>query len=266
MGPAMTDRNGDRADRNHDEATPGGSRGPTTVDSTAEYALVMDHVTAGYAGVPVLRDLSLAVGAGEVVVLLGSNGAGKTTTLLTASGVLQPSAGEVSVLGKTVRPGRPWLVARSGVAHIPDDRGVFFGLTARENLSLGSVRNSEPVEKALSYFPNLERLLDRPAGVLSGGELQMLSLARALASSPRLLMIDEMSHGLAPIIVDQLLPIVRKVADEGMAVLLVEQYVDAALRIADRGYVLTRGEVTSSGTAAELASSAAEIEASYLGG
>jgi branched-chain amino acid transport system ATP-binding protein len=240
-------------------------QGSTGAEIKSEYALVMDHVTSGYAGVPVLRDVSLVVGAGEVVVLLGSNGAGKTTTLLTASGIIQPSDGELLVLGKSVRPGRPWLVARSGVAHIPDDRGVFFGLTARENLSLGSVRDRDAVERALSYFPNLERLLDRPAGVLSGGELQMLSLARALASGPRLLMIDEMSHGLAPIIVDQLLPIVRRVADEGIAVLLVEQYVDAALRIADRGYVLTRGRVTSEGSAAELASSAAEIEASYLG-
>lgn len=176
------------------------------------------NLYAGYGGIPVVRDLSLHVAPGEVVALLGPNGAGKTTTLLTISGLLAPVGGSVDVLGQPVDGHKAHLVARRGLAHVPEDRSLFFDLTVDENIRLGLTGNKqarrEAHERAMELLPALRPLGKRQAGLLSGGEQQMLAMARALVSNPKCLLVDEMSLGLAPIIVERLLPIVRDIADQ----------------------------------------------------
>jgi branched-chain amino acid transport system ATP-binding protein len=224
-------------------------------------------MSTGYNGVPVVRNLNLHVNEGEVVALLGPNGAGKTTTLLTTSALNPVLGGDIRVMGQSVKGRRPHLIAREGLAHVPEDRSLFFQLTVRENLKLGAAKGSADLNQALGYFPALEKLMDRKAGLLSGGEQQMLAMARALTVKPKMLMVDEMSLGLAPIIVERLLPVLRRIADEtGAGVLLVEQHVHLALEVADRAYVMNHGSMVLEGDAKHLAANRHLLESSYLGG
>jgi branched-chain amino acid transport system ATP-binding protein len=216
-------------------------------------------VDAGYGVVTVVRDLSISVEAGEVVALLGRNGAGKTTALLTLAGAIRPQSGEIMFLGV---PDRSSLADRTrrGLGLMTDDRSIFFGLTVRENLRLA--RGSRDV---LALFPELSQLLDRPAGLLSGGEQQMLGLAAVLSRHPKVLLIDELSFGLAPLVVKRLMHAVREAADSGTAIVIVEQFARLALEVADRAYVLVNGRVTTAGRVEELRHNLSEIEADYLG-
>lgn len=241
---------------------------------TTAPVLEVDGLAAGYRGATVVRDLDLVVDAGEVVALLGPNGAGKTTTLLTISGLLSSHAGTVRVLGADLAGGRrrgvtnrALAVANRGLAHVPEDRALFFGLTGREHLRIAARRGDrEAIDAALAPFPALAEIIDRRAGLMSGGEQQMLAVARALAGRPRLLMIDELSLGLAPIVVEQLLPTVRTIAREsGIGVLIVEQHAPAALAVADRAVVLVHGRVRYAGSASELAADRQWLAATYLG-
>lgn len=226
-------------------------------------AILAAHgLSAGYAGQPVVHDLELEVEPGEVVCLLGPNGAGKTTTMLALSGELPPLAGHVAFDGETTRAPLHKR-ARDGLSYVTEERSVFKGLSARDNLRCGGV---EPAE-ALELFPELEKRLGVRGGLLSGGEQQMLTLARALCRKPRLLLADELSLGLAPLVVDRLLQAVRSAADErGTGVVVVEQHARKALKYADRVIVMTRGRVRMSLTAAEARDQLADIESHYLSG
>jgi branched-chain amino acid transport system ATP-binding protein len=222
----------------------------------------VEGLHAGYGRTPVVRDLSLTVAPGEVVALLGPNGAGKTTTLLTIAGLLPALAGSVRVLGEPVDVRHPERTARRGLGLVTEDRSLFPGLTVREHLKLAA---GTDLDLATTYFPKLTALLGRKAGLLSGGEQQMLALARAIVLHPKMLLIDEMSLGLAPIVVDGLAPVVRAIADElGVGVLLVEQHVSVALRIADRALVLRHGSCVLSAPAAELRDQPDRLRAAYL--
>ena len=233
----------------------------------SDTVLELDRLSVAYDRAPVVRDLTLTVGHGEVVALLGANGAGKTTTLRAISGLLKPAGGTVRLDGHDLAGVSPPARARLGLAHVPHDRGIFFGLTVAEHFRLDGANGPAEMDAAFDHFPALRELHGRKAGLLSGGEQQMLAIARALSRRPKLLMLDEMSLGLAPVIVNRLLPTVREfAADHGTGVLLVEQHVHLALKIADRGYILSHGELALSGSAGQLSKDSALLAASYLGG
>jgi ABC-type branched-subunit amino acid transport system ATPase component len=228
--------------------------------------LAVERLTAGYEEAPVVRELDLRVGRGEVVALLGANGAGKTTTLRAVSGIVHPMEGRIEFAGRDL--GRLSISARAklGIAHVPETRGVFFGLTVAEHLRLGHRGERLDAEAAYRFFPALAELRDRRCGLLSGGEQQMLAVGRALARRPKLLLLDELSLGLAPLIVERLLPVVREYALETRcAVLLVEQHIQLALTVADHGYVLSHGEIVMHDQAEVLRDNRDLLMASYFG-
>ncbi|MDB4873028.1 MAG: putative branched-chain amino acid transporter ATP-binding protein [Gemmatimonadales bacterium] len=224
-----------------------------------EPVLRTSGVSFGYNNVPVVRDLSLTVGAGEVVALLGANGAGKTTTLLGLAGVMRPFGGAVVLAGHPA-PHTLHRRARRGLSFVPSERPVVRSLTVRDNLRIGR----GGVDKAVAIFPELGRLLDRKAGLVSGGEQQMLTLARALAVEPAIVLADELSLGLAPLIVHRLLEVLRGFADQGVGVLLVEQQIGYALESADHVYVMRRGEIAMQGPVVQMRERVDEIEACYF--
>jgi ABC-type branched-subunit amino acid transport system ATPase component len=221
--------------------------------------LKTESLCAGYGSIQVVHDLDLEVRPGEVVALLGANGAGKTTTLLTLAGELPPIGGRVAFNGNWTNSALHRR-ARNGLGFVTEERSIFKGLSTEENFRVGRVNT----ELALELFPELGPRLKVKAGLLSGGEQQMLTLARVLSRRPKLLLADELSLGLAPLVVDRLLQAVRQAADSGLGVLLVEQHVRKVLRFADRGYVIRRGRIVLQGTSTELSGQLAEIESTYL--
>ncbi|MDQ1697817.1 MAG: branched-chain amino acid transport system ATP-binding protein [Frankiaceae bacterium] len=222
-------------------------------------------VDAGYGGTAVLRKVSLAVPPAAVVALLGPNGAGKTTLLRTASGLLRPRRGDLLLDGKVVTRLAPHELKRKGICHIPEGRGIFRSLSVRENLQVQCAGKNEAagLERAIEVFPKLGQRLKQIAGTLSGGEQQMLALARAYVQQPRVVLLDEVSMGLAPNIVEEIFAFLRQLAADGTSLLLVEQYVTKALNIADYVYVLNRGQVAFVGEPSELGSD--EIFRQYIG-
>jgi branched-chain amino acid transport system ATP-binding protein len=232
----------------------------------SEQVLEISGLTAGYDQAAVIRELDLTVSAGEVVALLGPNGAGKTTTLRAISGIVRPMQGRISFAGSDLERVSPSARARLGIAHVPEGRGIFYGLTVAEHFRLSHRGETLDDTTAYEYFPALKELRSRRTGLLSGGEQQMLAVGRALARKPKLLLLDELSLGLAPVIVERLLPVVRQYAhDSGCAVLLVEQHIHLALEVADRGYVLSHGEVVLHNKAEALRADHQLLVTSYLG-
>ena len=217
--------------------------------------LELQGVHAFYGDSSVLRDVSLTVGPGEVVSLLGRNGAGKTTTVLTTMGYLKPRPGRVVWKGENISPERPYQIARRGFGFVPQERGIFPSLSVRENLTVAAQpkRGRWGLAQMFELFPRLAERQTNLGFQLSGGEQQMLSIARALMLNPDIMLLDEPSEGLAPMIVAEIVAILKRVAREGMAILLVEQNLSVALEMADRHYVLSKGEICFVGSSAELA-------------
>jgi branched-chain amino acid transport system ATP-binding protein len=230
-------------------------------------ALKVEGLSVAYGGVRALRDVSLVVPDGAVVALLGPNGAGKSTTLRTISGVIKPERGRIWVGGVRTERRAAYRIARMGVVHVPEGRGVFPSLSVRENLQMAAAAVSvdiDPVAEGTDLFPVLGNRLRQLAGSLSGGEQQMLALARGLMAHPTLLMVDEISMGLAPIIVGQLFEALRSRAAAGLSLLMVEQYVEAALQLADYVYVMDKGSIVDVGQPADMRDGA--LASAYLGG
>jgi branched-chain amino acid transport system ATP-binding protein len=232
--------------------------------------LELRAVTAGYGPAAVLHDIDLEVRTGEIVALLGGNGAGKTTTLRAISGAIDVRSGEIRFEGKVRARHDPVSAVRSGIAHCPQGRRIFPNLTVRENVELGSAilrsksDRAAVVAEMLDLFPRLRERADQQGGTLSGGEQQMLAISRSLASRPRILMLDEPSLGLAPLVVSRVADLVKELRDRGMTILLVEQNAALALTLADRAYVLESGVVALHGDANELASDP-RVRDAYLG-
>jgi len=232
--------------------------------------LEVRDICVRYGRMQALSGVSLSVPKGEMITLLGANGAGKSTTLRTISGLLRADSGSITFEGASITQQRPHTISRRGIAHVPEGRGLLPAISVAENLKLGSLghKNKEELsrirDQILTFFPVLRERLRAPAGVLSGGEQQMLSIARALLKSPRLLMIDEMSLGLAPRVVEEILQVVVELTKTGMSVLCVEQNTQLILRYASYGYVLETGKTTMEGKAADLLTDEKVVRA-YLG-
>jgi branched-chain amino acid transport system ATP-binding protein len=233
-------------------------------------ALEIDAVDVHYGRVQALHGLTLHVGEGEIVAVLGNNGAGKTSTLSAVSGVVRASGGSIRAFGEEVTNGSPWDITGRGIVHVPEGRRIFSRLTIHENLQLGGYLVNdqkvvnERIDEVYSLLPRLKERRTQQGGTLSGGEQQMLAVGRALVAGPKLLMLDEPSMGLAPLVVAQIMALIADINERGTSVLLVEQNARAALRIADRAYVVENGSTTLEGPAAELAGDSRVVDA-YLG-
>ena len=233
--------------------------------------LKVENLSVHYGMIQAVRDVSFEVNEGEVVSLIGANGAGKTTILRTLSGLVRPSAGKIQFLGKEIQKLPAQKIVAGGLSQVPEGRHVFPGLTVMENLEMGAFlkknreKNQANLKKVFSRFPRLEERKNQDAATLSGGEQQMLAMGRALMSTPKLLLLDEPSMGLAPIFIQEIFDIIQDIQKQGTTVLLIEQNANKALAISDRGYVLETGKIVLSGTGKELASSE-EVRKAYLGG
>jgi branched-chain amino acid transport system ATP-binding protein len=233
--------------------------------------LSVDNLTVFYGSIQALRGISLSVEPGEVVTLIGANGAGKSTTLRTISGLLQPKQGAIHFDGMSIQGWAPHRIVRSGLVQVPEGREIFANLTVEENLQLATMARRDRAgvrtdrDRALALFPRIAERLSQNAGTLSGGEQQMLAIARALVAHPKLLMLDEPSLGLAPQLVRSIFQVIREINREGTTILLVEQNANMALHVAHRAYVIEVGQIRMEGPAAELAESD-EIRKAYLGG
>lgn len=225
-------------------------------------------LVAGYGAITAVKGISLTVGEGEIVTLIGSNGAGKSTTLRAISGVIRPRAGQVTFAGHRIDRMAPHAIVRLGLSHVPEGRGIFHSLSVYENLLMGAYTRNDAreadLERVYRLFPRLKERLNQPGGTLSGGEQQMLAIGRALMARPRLLLLDEPSMGLSPVLVETIFETIQAIRREGATVLLVEQNALMALEIADRAYVLESGEITLQGTGAEL-SRDDSVRRAYLG-
>ena len=235
----------------------------------SENVLKVQDVTMQFGGVVAVNNLSMNVNEGEIVALIGANGAGKSTILKTVSGLMHPRSGNIEFCGESIAHTDAYKLLRHGLAHVPEGRRIFLQMSVQENLEMGAYIKKEvskdDLEMVFNLFPRLKERRKQIAGTLSGGEQQMLAMSRALMSHPKLMMLDEPSMGLAPILVDQIFEIIKELHRNGTTILLVEQNARKALQIADRAYVLETGSVTLSGTGAELASSDA-VRKAYLGG
>ena len=233
--------------------------------------LKVENLSVHYGMIQAVRDVSFEVNEGEVVSLIGANGAGKTTILRTLSGLVRPSSGSIEFLGQEIQKMPAQKIVASGLSQVPEGRHVFPGLTVMENLEMGAFlkknreENQANLKKVFSRFPRLEERKNQDAATLSGGEQQMLAMGRALMSTPKLLLLDEPSMGLAPIFIQEIFDIIQDIQKQGTTVLLIEQNANKALAIADRGYVLETGKIVLSGTGKELAASD-EVRKAYLGG
>lgn len=231
--------------------------------------LKVNDINVYYGSIHAIKGISFEVHEGEIVTLIGANGAGKSTILKTVSGLLRPKTGSIEFMGKNLQPIPPHKIVGEGLAQVPEGRRIFLQMTVEENLEMGAYTqkgvNEADLENVYTHFPRLKERRKQVAGTLSGGEQQMLAMGRALMSHPKLLMLDEPSMGLAPILVDQIFEIIKELHKAGTTILLVEQNAQMALSIADRGYVLETGKITLSGTGKELATSP-EIKKAYLGG
>ena len=233
--------------------------------------LKVENLSVHYGMIQAVRDVSFEVNEGEVVSLIGANGAGKTTILRTLSGLVRPSAGKIQFLGKEIQKLPAQKIVAGGLSQVPEGRHVFPGLTVMENLEMGAFlkknreENQSNLKKVFSRFPRLEERKNQDAATLSGGEQQMLAMGRALMSTPKLLLLDEPSMGLAPIFIQEIFDIIQDIQKQGTTVLLIEQNANKALAISDRGYVLETGKIVLSGTGKELAASD-EVRKAYLGG
>jgi branched-chain amino acid transport system ATP-binding protein len=237
---------------------------------TQKTLLKVTGLKVSYGGIQAVKGVDFEVREGELVSLIGSNGAGKTTTMKAITGTLPIAAGDIEYLGKSIRGQGPWDLVKQGLAMVPEGRGVFTRMTIIENLQMGAyIRNDKPeiaadIDKVFTIFPRLKERRDQLAGTMSGGEQQMLAMGRALMSRPKVLLLDEPSMGLSPIMVDKIFEVVRDVYAQGVTVLLVEQNASRALAIANRGYVMESGIVTMSGDAKQMLNDP-KVRAAYLG-